>query len=45
MVWTRIESPGSDWHFSVRTADGEVLIQGNNRVHTDDDVVYWYLIQ
>ncbi len=27
-------APGSDWHFSVRTADGEVWLQGNSRVHT-----------
>ncbi len=27
-------APGSDCHFSVRTADGEVWLQGNSRVHT-----------
>ncbi len=27
-------APGSDWHFSVRTADGEVWLQENCRVHT-----------
>jgi hypothetical protein len=26
--------PGSDRHFSVRTADGEVRLQGNSREHT-----------
>ncbi len=25
-------APGSDWHFSVRTADGEVSLQENSRV-------------
>jgi len=25
---------GSDWHIPVRTADGEVWLQGNGRVHT-----------
>ena len=27
-------APGSDRHFSVQTADGEVWLQGNSRVHT-----------
>jgi hypothetical protein len=27
-------APGNDRHFSVRTADGEVWLQGNSRVHT-----------
>ena len=27
-------APGSDWHFPVRTADGEVWLQENSRVHT-----------
>jgi hypothetical protein len=27
-------APGSDWHFSVRTADGEVWLRENSRVHT-----------
>ena len=27
-------APGCDWHIPVRTADGEVWLQGNSRVHT-----------
>jgi hypothetical protein len=27
-------APGSDWHIPLRTADGEVWLQGNSRVHT-----------
>ena len=34
MATTEEVAPGSDWHFSVWTADGEVWLQGNSRVHT-----------
>ena len=28
-------APGSDWHIPLRTADAEVWLQENGRVHTE----------
>jgi hypothetical protein len=34
MATAKEVAPGSDWHFSVRTADAEVWLQENSIVHT-----------